>query len=166
MQAPSSIFSPVRIAPTARNFSVGLVKIAQTGESHLRQKLHMAVIDTSNTKRRGAPVLTSAERRGRARQKTARAERDPPRGIDRELSHQVEILGTQLDDMHAFCRARGYRYATHGIGHLSIEHRSDAVRWCFADALHADAFHATYGGERIRIFGDKVQRLKKAATQP
>jgi hypothetical protein len=119
----------------------------------------MAVIDTSNTKRRGAPVLTSAERRERASQKLARAERDPPRGIDRELPHQVEILGTRIDDMHAFCRARGYRYATHGVGHLSTEHRGDAVCWCFADAPHADAFHAMYGGERIRIFDDKVQRL-------
>jgi hypothetical protein len=119
----------------------------------------MAVIDTSNTKRRGAPVLTSAERRERASRKSAHAERDPPRGIDRELPHQVEILGTRIDDMHAFCRARGYRYATHGIGHLSIEHRSDGMCWCFADALHADAFHAMYGGERIRIFDDKVQRL-------
>jgi hypothetical protein len=119
----------------------------------------MAVIDSSNTKRGGTPGLTSAERRERASQNRARAERDPPRGIDRELPYQVEILRTRLNDMHAFCRTRGYRYATHGIGHLNIEHRNDGVCWCFADAVHADAFHAMYGGVRITIFGDKVQRL-------
>jgi len=84
---------------------------------------------------------------------------DPPRGVDRELPHQVEITIPSASGrarhpmMHAFCRTRGYRYATHGIGPSSNERDEDRVCWCFTEAAHADAFRAAFGGERLTILG-------------
>jgi hypothetical protein len=125
----------------------------------------MAVNDSSKTKRRDSSALADIAYRKSARLRTARAERDPPRGIDRELPHQVEIsvssvfgLGVRPDAMYAFCRARGYRYATHGTGRLRIERDSDGICWCFTDAAHADAFHAEFGGERLTILSDRLQQ--------
>jgi hypothetical protein len=122
----------------------------------------MAANNSSKTKRRDPPGLPDVEYRKSARLQTARAKRDPPRGIDRELPHQVEIsvrsifgLGIRPDAMHAFCRARGYRYATHGIGRLRIDGDSDGVCWCFTDAAHADAFYAEFGGERLTVLSDR-----------
>jgi len=54
------------------------------------------------------------------------------------------------DGMTPCMHSRAFAHATRGIGKLRIERGRDGMRWCFTDASHADAFHAEFGGERIR----------------
>jgi hypothetical protein len=74
--------------------------------------------------------------------------------IDRARPHQVEIriavaagVGSQLDDMHTFCRERALNYQTYSDSRKA----GDFVRFCFADRTHANVFEVKFGGKRIRI---------------
>ena len=76
------------------------------------------------------------------------------RQIDRDLPHQVHIVvpemgfGARLDVMHGWCRQKAIDYMTRGA---RVRGEPDAMRWCFADPAHADAFHGEFGGERMRL---------------
>jgi hypothetical protein len=71
---------------------------------------------------------------------------------ERDYPHIVELplpsggFRSQSDDMLAFPRERGIE-PRRGRGWHNDERYY--VRYCFADPVHADAFHQRFGGERI-----------------
>ena len=76
--------------------------------------------------------------------------RPSKRLLDRDYPHQVEIPipGSGLRTaMHSFCRGR--RYVAQGAQNRTTG--QDAMRWCFAEASDADAFHVQFGGDRIAV---------------
>lgn len=68
--------------------------------------------------------------------------------IEHDYPHIVELVvpddgfGRRLDDMHAWCRARGIE-SREGRGHY--EEGRWYARWCFADAEIAAAFKSEFG---------------------
>jgi cell wall assembly regulator SMI1 len=74
------------------------------------------------------------------------------RRIDRDFPHQIAILipeggfVAQLMALNLFCtrHAMPYNYKTRA----AVPGRPHYFRFCFADAAHADAFMAEFGGER------------------
>ena len=75
---------------------------------------------------------------------------------DRDYPHQVAILiplgglGARSMAMHAWCDGRGLVYRTRADRRRGPT-PSDHVRFCFANAAEANAFHAQFGGERFTI---------------
>lgn len=61
-------------------------------------------------------------------------------------------LGKRLDAMYAFANGRDCR--TRSIGRKRIDRGQDGMRWCFVVPEQADAFHARFGGERLRTLPD------------
>jgi len=83
-----------------------------------------------------------------------------PKQIDREFPYQVELAIPEgglknIRELDAFCRGRGVVVTTRGIGKLRREGRSKAVRYCFTDPAHADAFLARFGGDRVALPAQK-----------
>jgi hypothetical protein len=88
----------------------------------------------------------------------------PPRQIDRDYPHQIEIaapgdgLGPLLNAMHDACR--GAEFKTRGIGRKGMETGRDGIRFCFKSPELADAFEALFGGEQMTVRYATVQRLE------
>jgi hypothetical protein len=78
-----------------------------------------------------------------------------PSRIDREYPHQVEIevphmgLGNHLNEMHDFCRERGFKVKGHGGRLIASDRVIDVSYWCFATPEAADAFWQAFGGVRL-----------------
>ena len=87
-----------------------------------------------------------------------------PKRVDREFPYQVELAIPEgglknIRELDAFCRGRGFVVATRRIGKRRRERGSDAVRYCFADPAHADAFLARFGGDRVALPAKKPPAL-------
>jgi hypothetical protein len=74
------------------------------------------------------------------------------REIDRQYPYQVEIviaphagLWARLGAIDNFLAQKGWEHARRGDRTVGVK---DAVRWCFADQAHADAFAVEFHGER------------------
>jgi hypothetical protein len=85
------------------------------------------------------------------------AERGQTRPVDRARPagvrcRSIRTPGDRINEMDSFCRERGFKVATRGIGKLRrTRDYWDAMRWCFADPEHADEFQKRFGGERMTI---------------
>ncbi len=78
-----------------------------------------------------------------------------PSRIDREYPHQVEIevphmgLGNRLNEMHDFCRQRGFDVKGHGGTRAAEGRVVDLSYWCFATPEVAEEFWRAFGGVRL-----------------
>jgi hypothetical protein len=78
---------------------------------------------------------------------------DGPRRNERDYPHVVEIsvpgdgLGSRLNDMHAWHRARSLE-ARRGHGRTDVKDREvvSYIRWCFKDPEDAEEFQRVFGG--------------------
>jgi hypothetical protein len=72
---------------------------------------------------------------------------------ERDFPHLVELpvplggFGQRLWQFDAFHRERGIPVRN---GRGRQDEGQFFIRYCFADATHADAFHGCFGGERLK----------------